>query len=256
MGDEDSAIIDMEEGAAVELQKCFDANRGILHNAKDPIWILVPNGTVAEGTNFVMGKCTPTSDSDPRCANAEDSEFMYSDSIKGGFIRSKAAVDGAVQGNLVIAPHNNEFKQGSKVQFGKCGDDPNTPATLDVCDFKDAQWELLPMFAIEEGKEAIKCAPYSHSMKEASPASTRQEAQRLCAADIACSSYSWADSSAEQINPITGKKDGGNAFANKVFLCEQLHHVHSGQVGWELGVRAGRAYASPYKQKELKQKEL
>ncbi len=45
--DDDSPIIDIEEGAVLELQKCmddvvtqwwsFDVNRGILHNAKDTV---------------------------------------------------------------------------------------------------------------------------------------------------------------------------------------------------------------------------
>jgi len=258
--DEDSAIIDMEDGAPLELQKClddtvtqwwsFDVNTGLLHNAKDAVWIVQPNGDVADGTNFVMAKCTPEEgDASGKCAGAEGGYFMYSDSIKGGFVRSKASVDGVEQGNLVISPKGNEFKEGVEVGFGKCGDDPNVPASLDSCDYKEGQWELLPMFAIEDGKEAIKCAPYSNTLMEPSNAATRQEAQRLCAADNACSAYSWADSTAEKINPMTGKKDGGNSFKDKVYLCTQLHDVHSGQLGWELGVRAGRAYASPYKAK-------
>jgi hypothetical protein len=256
--DEDSPIIDVEEGAVLELQKClddtvtqwwsFDVNRGILHNAKDSIWIVKPNGTVADGTGFSIGKCTDG------CPEADDSKWMYSDSVLGGFLRSKASVGGVEQANIVLAPKGNEFKEGVELVFGKCGDDPNVPATLDTCDFKEAQWELLPMFALEEGKEAIKCAPYSHTLQKASNAATRQEAQRLCAADIKCSAYSWADSTGEQVNANTGKKDGGNPFADKVFLCHQLHDVHSGQTGWELGVRAGRAYDSPYE--KLKQNRL
>jgi len=259
--DEDSAIIDMEEGAVLELQKClddtvtqwwsFDVNTGLLHNAKDSIWIVQPNADPAEGGNFVMAKCTPEEgDETGKCAGAESGYFMYSDSIKGGFIRSKASVGGVEQGNLVIAPKGNEFKEGVEMVFGKCGDDPNVPASLDSCDFKEAQMELLPMFTIEEGKEAIKCAPYSNSLQEPASAETRQQAQRLCAADNSCSAYSWADNTAEQINPMTGKKDGGKNFRNKVYLCSQLHDVHSGQLGWELGVRAGRNYASPYKAKK------
>jgi len=250
--DEDSAIIDVEEGAVLELQKClddtvtqwwsFDVNRGILHNAKDALWIGSPNGTVAAGTGFGIAKCTDG------CKDAKDSEFMYSDSIKGGFLRSKASVDGVEQANLVLAPKGNEFKEGVEVVFGTCGDDPNVPASLDTCDFKEAQWELLPMFTIEPGKEAIKCAPYSHTLAAPSPATTRQEAQRLCAADNACSAYSWADNSAEQVDGVTGRKV---PFQDKAYLCTRLHDVHSGQLGWELGVRAGRNYDSPYKLKEL-----
>merc|ERR1712072_1140715 len=111
----------------------------------DSIWIMSPNGTVAEGTGFTMAKCMDG------CPDAGDSMWMYSDSVKGGFLRSKASVNGVEQANLVLAPAGNQFGEGTEVTYGKCGDDPNVPATLDSCDFKEAQWELLPMFAIEEG---------------------------------------------------------------------------------------------------------
>jgi hypothetical protein len=234
--DEDSAIIDIEDDAVLEFQKClddtvtqwwsFDPNRGLLHNAKDAIWIASLNGTLAEGTNFVTNKCTDG------CPEATDNEFMYSDSIKGGFLRSKTI------NNLVVSP-KGELKAGAEVVLGTCGDDPNMPASLDVCpDNKESQFELLPMFALEPEKEAIKCAPYSHTLQEPSAAASRQEAQRLCAADIKCSAYSWVDNSGEELQ-------------DRVYLCYALHDVHSGQVGWELGVRAGRAYDSPYEKKEL-----
>lgn len=61
---------------------------------------------------------------------------------------------------------------------------------------------------------------------------------RLCAADLKCSAYNWAN------NAVADPQD-----ADKVFLCHKLHDVHPGVDGWELGVRAGRAYDSPYKQR-------
>ena len=59
---------------------------------------------------------------------------------------------------------------------------------------------------------------------------------RLCAADNKCSAYNWADGTAEE-------------FPNQVFLCHKLHDVHPGVAGWELGIRAGRGYDSPYKKR-------
>jgi len=230
--DEDSAIVHIEEGAVLELQKClddtitqwwsFDVNRGLLHNAYDTVYIATLSDELAEGSSFSIGMCRDG------CKDATDSEFMYSDSIRGGFLRSRS-----IQ-NLVFAPKDGKFEIGSEVVLGTCGDNKDIAAELNVCpDNKASQFELLPMFAIENGKHAIKCAPYSHTLATPEPATDRQEAQRLCAADIKCSAYNWADNSALE------DKD-------KVFLCHKLHDVHPGVEGWELGIRAGRAYDSPY----------
>ena len=116
---------------------------------------------------------------------------MYSDSIKGGFVRSKASVDGVEQGNLVISPKGNEFKEGvevaraispqqliplwSQVGFGKCGDDPNVPASLDSCDYKEGQWELLPSNPYQYNLEhcwadswILQCSPLRMAKKQSS----------------------------------------------------------------------------------------
>jgi hypothetical protein len=235
--DEDSPIIHIEEGAVLELQKClddtvtqwwsFDVDKGRLHNAADEIFIADVSGDLAAGSGFAISICRDG------CPDATASEFMYSDSVKGGFVRSKS-----VQ-NLVFHPKDGKFEEGVEVTFGTCGSDPDIAAELDQCpDNRQDQWELLPMFAIEEGKHAIKCAPYSHTLATPDPATTRQEAQRLCAADIDCSAYNWANGA------VADPQE-----ANKVYECHKLHDVHPGVDGWELGIRAGRAYDSPYKER-------
>jgi len=244
--DEDSAIVHIEEGAQLELQKClddtitqwwsFDTDKGRLHNAADQIYIADMSGEAAPGSaagtpavdnGFAISMCRDG------CPDKTASEFMYSDSVKGGFVRSKVAQ------NLVFSVKGGEFVEGAEIVFGTCGSDPDVAAEIEQCpDNRQGQWELLPMFALEEGKEAIKCAPYSHTLATPDPAATRQEAQRLCAADLKCSAYNWAN------NAVADPQD-----ADKVFLCHKLHDVHPGVDGWELGVRAGRAYDSPYKQR-------
>jgi len=233
--DEDSPIVDIEVGAKLELQKClddtitqwwsFDVNRGILHNAYDKVYIADVSENLAVDTEIGIAKCTNG------CPEMGNNAFVYSDSVRGGFLRSR------VIQNLVFSPQNASLAQGMPVVLGTCGDNADTPADLNVCpDNKQGQWELLPMFALEMNKQSITCAPYSHTLADPTPATSRQEAQRLCAADNKCSAYNWADGTAED-------------FANEVFLCHKLHDVHPGVVGWELGIRAGRGYDSPYKKR-------
>jgi hypothetical protein len=233
--DEDSPVVQIEPGAKLELQKClddtvtqwwsFDINRGILHNAYDAVYIADVSDNLAAGQELGITTCTEG------CPELGKNAFVYSDSVLGGFLRSRS-----IQ-NLIFKPVNGTLAEGTPVELGTCGDNPDQPADLDVCpDEKDGQWELLPMFALEMSKQAIKCSPYSHTLDDPSPAESRQEAQRLCAADNECSAYNWADDTAAE-------------FKNQVFLCHKLHDVHPGVEGWELGVRAGRAYDSPYKQR-------
>jgi len=166
------------------------------------------------------------------CPQDTASEFAYSDSVNGGFLRTKGAP------NLVIGPKGKQVNGSIPLILNACGQNPQVAASLRVCaEETHAQFELLPMFDIEPQKEAINCVPYSHQLSELTgpkEADSQQEAQRLCAADNACSAYSWAKSSA--VGDVK----------NKVFLCTKLHNVHAGVEGWELGVRAGRAYDSPY----------
>jgi hypothetical protein len=233
--DEDSAIIHIEEGAQLELQKClddtvtqwwsFDVARGLLHSAADSIYIAHVQGDLA-ASYFEIKKCIEG------CPDATKDEFMYSDSVRGGFLRQRTG-----RQNIVISVKDGEIKQGNVVNLGECGSDPEAAAELNACpENQESQWELVPMFALEEHTQAIKCSPYSHNLDDPDPAATRQEAQRLCAADNECSAYNWADNSVED-------------YPNRVYLCHKLHDVHPNADGWELGVRAGRAYDSPYEKR-------
>merc|ERR1712166_1723507 len=103
-------------------------------------------GIPAVDNGFAMGICRDG------CPDKTASEFMYSDSVKGG-----------------------EFVEGAEIVFGTCGTDPDVAAEIEQCpDNIQGQWELLPMFALEAGKEAINCAPYSHTMATPDFAGTRQ----------------------------------------------------------------------------------
>jgi hypothetical protein len=84
------------------------------------------------------------------------------------------------------------------------------------------------VFILEDGKQTIACAPYSHDNVEPAPADNREAAQELCAKDNECCAYNWVDANAE------------GALKDKVYACTAMHEVHSGVQGWELGIRAGR----------------
>ena len=110
----------------------------------------------------------------------------------------------------------------------------------------------MSVFILEEGKQTISCAPYSHDNVEPAPAENRAAAQEACAAvsvhrplnlymsacmqDPECTAYNWVDGNAE------------GQLKNKVYSCTAMHEVHSGVVGWELGVRAGTI--EPFAKKE------
>jgi hypothetical protein len=233
--DEDSALIHIEEGAKLELQKClddtvtqwwsFDIERGLLHNAADAVWIAHVQGDLA-ASHFEIKKCLEG------CPDATKDEFMYSDSVRGGFLRKKNG-----RSNIVISVKNDAIEEGNLVTLGECGTDPEVAAELNNCpENKASQWELLPMFAVEAHTQAVKCSPYSHNLQEPQPAAAQQDAQRLCAADNECSAYNWADNSVED-------------YPDRVYLCHKLHDVHPNADGWELGIRAGRAYDSPYEKR-------
>lgn len=162
--------------------------------------------------------------------------MQYSEGLQGGFLRLKAVT----KNNLVLGPKvldkDGKPVVGTEVVLLECGDTKDlkdktkTPdANINNCPkLKHAQWELFPMFQIEKSKKAVNCSPYSHSHKKPEQASDQQTAQRLCAKDNKCAAYNWRDGTPGDI-------------ANVVYLCWELHDVHSAQAGWELGIRAGRA---------------
>jgi hypothetical protein len=233
----------------MEVQRCsdasipqfwyFDKSNGRLHNAAGEIYIAQVggggNGTVptdasvapAVGTGMSIGKCTNN------CAEDQTNLFAYSESLMGGFLRLSTP---GWQNLVIAAPTTAEggIAEG-QVTIGKCGNNGNNAAALSLCeDMTHAQWELMPMFQIENNKKAINCSPYSHSNLEPTSCTDRQTAQALCAKDKQCMAYNWVDSSA------TGD------VKEKVWLCYALHDIHlktenDDLVGWELGTRSGFA---------------
>jgi len=148
-------------------------------------------------------------------------------------------------GNLVVGPKGGKLKAGSAVAMLQCG---SGTAKISGCagEGKNGQWELAPMFVIEEGKRAVNCAPYSHSMVKPKVAKTRQQAQELCAADSACVTYNWAEA----------QPAGEGAVADTVFLCTEVHEVHPGMKGWQLGVRIASVEKFSEERRELDRTEL
>jgi len=225
------------ENAALEVQKCDD-NKNTqywqlaggqttrLKNAADQNFVLhMDKG--ASGAKLSVKKCSDG------CKDFTNDVFAFADGAKGGLMRAKDA-----NSNLVITAA--ALKEGSAVTMQECADikDPKEKVDAEVskcsklADKTLAQFELKPMFVIEKGKQSIACAPYSHSHAKPTPCNKQVVAQELCAKDNKCSAYNWVDAT-----PMGGV-DGVSK--NAVYLCTDLHEVHSGVAGWELGVRAGR----------------
>jgi len=225
------------ENAAVEVQKCDD-NKNTqywqlvngqttrLQNAADQKFVLHMDKAKANG-KLMVKECKDG------CKEFKNDVFAFADGAKGGLMRGKDKNE-----NLVISA--SALKEGAAVTMQECADikkpKDRKPASIKKCGkLKDktlSQFELKPMFILEKGKKTIACAPYSHSHAKPTPCTTQVKAQELCAKDNKCSAYNWADAT-----PI-----GGVAGVSKdaVYLCTDLHEVHAGVSGWELGIRAGR----------------
>jgi len=226
--------------ASLQVQLCDDMKipqwwnfdkRGLIHNSAGTEYIAHINATdSAAGSPFGVGECKKD------CDKNEADLLQYSEGLQGGFLRLKALT----KNNLVLGPKdldkNGMPVVGTDVVLHECGDTKDlkdktkTPdANINNCPkLKHSQWELFPMFQIEKSKRALNCSPYSHTHKKPEQASDQATAQRLCAKDNKCIAYNWRDATPGDIT-------------NKVYLCWELHDVHSAQTGWELGIRAGRA---------------
>jgi len=213
------------EDARLEVQICNDKTntqywqltddpRPMLKNAADQSFVMHINGSTAVGSELSAKQCRED------CTEGfEDDLWHYAGDAAGGLAYNKN------QPNLVLAPKGGALEEGVEIVLEACGSET---ADVSACaDKNTARWELLPMFILEEGKQTISCAPYSHANVEPSPANNRPAAQEACAANPECTAYNWADDTAE-----------GN-IKSKVYSCTAMHEVHSGVVGWELGVRAG-----------------
>merc|ERR1711865_663973 len=219
--------VEMGEFSRLEIQVCDDNRntqywaldggaRSMLRNAADQSYVVHVNGSSAQGTDLSVRQCIDG------CSDGfEDDLWEYGDD-GGGVLRNKN------QPHLLAYPKGGEFKEGVQIIVQMCGAEGDVALSEDCDDENGARFELLPMFVLEEAVQAISCAPYSHSAVSPANATTRAEAQQICAQDSLCNAYNWADATAT-----------GN-ITDKVYSCTAMHEVHTGVTGWELGVRAGR----------------
>ena len=116
------------------------------------------------------------------------------------------------------------------------------------------------MFVLEQGVQTVSCAPYSHSSVEPAVATSRIEAQEICAKVLNQLFSLTLISEFRRIRRVqrtTGSTqplretsptssglyilyfvvcaDGLHWY--RVYACTAMHEVHSGVAGWELGVR-------------------
>jgi len=221
--------IKIETDALIEIQDCVFGERaqnfalhsdGTLHSALNEEFIL----------HFVAGEPKAASElSVKRCVEgcadlkAQD-KFVYEGGAEGGGLWRS---DVAGKQNIVFAPKDSDLTAGTPLSAIACGM-PDSSALISACQSSTmARWEMSPMFKMEESKRLINCAPYSHSTASPAHCTTREEAQKLCAADAECVAYNWAGE-----DPA-----GEGAVANQVFLCHDMHELHNDMTGWELGVK-------------------
>ena len=80
-----------------------------------------------------------------------------------------------------------------------CGTKEVGGALKDCKDKVNSQFDLVPLFTVAKGKQAVNCAPYSHSHPDKlkpTPVKSQAEAQQKCAADKSCKFYMYIDSDA------------------------------------------------------------
>lgn len=236
--DEKADPIPLVEDAKLEVQICnddtttqywalADDTRPMLKSALDASFVLHVNGTSEVGAALSAKQCRDG------CPDGfEDDVWVYGEEAKGGLAYNKN------HQHLVLYPKGGVLEEGTEVVLEACGAEGDTAEIGSCADKTSAQWELLPMFILEPGKQTIACAPYSHDNLEPSSADSREKAQEICAKDVQCAAYNWVDSNAE------------GDLKDRVFACTALHEVHSGVQGWELGVRAGRL--EPFVEEEAK----
>jgi len=219
--------VDICDFARLEVQVCDsdrttqywaldEGARPMLRNAQDQTYVMHVNGSTSDKTELSVRQCIDG------CADGfEDDVWEYVNDA-GGIIRNKN------QPHLLAFPKGGQLTEGTVVALEMCGAEGDT-ALFEDCESKvHTRFELLPMFVLEQGVQTVSCAPYSHSSVEPAVATSRIEAQEICAKDSTCAAYNWVDSTA------------AGDVTDKVYACTAMHEVHSGVAGWELGVRAGR----------------
>jgi len=224
------------DGSVLEMQKChlgtlpqfwFVNARGLLANVKDQeTFLTVPKAEKVDGANkspeengaVIAKRCVescPNVNSDVKFSNNGD-----------GFIMHKTS------GFYIFAPKGNELKVGTPIVTQACGNAQAGGQLSNCADKTNAQFDLVPLFTVAQGKKAVNCAPYSHSHPDKlKPVSldTAWEAQAMCAKDPTCKVYMYVAKDAT---------DAPNDERGKAWFCTGLDVVYSGKSGYQLGFRA------------------
>jgi hypothetical protein len=255
--DPEDPALPLEEGAVLEMQPCSDARTTqywqirkdfLLANAKDSDMV-VNVDALQNGATLSMKKYQCDTDEETGeelCPSwGANSKFNFAEEAKGGLMFSKTDNNG----NLVMQTENLE--EGVQVKYGECGSDGEQPSDVANCaSITGARWELKPMFLVEPKRMAIGCAPYTHMNIKPLEALDERAAMTECAAKADCLAYNWAEDGA--VCPTTPPCEG--KYTLHSWSCTALHEVHSGQMGWSLGVRCGKL--EPFVEERTKKLDL
>jgi hypothetical protein len=227
-----------EDGAQLELQRCdlktlpqfwyFD-NQNRLVNVRDTTSVLtIPDAEAtgeppvpkppSEGGSVVIKHC------ENGCPNL-NSPLKFSENGDALLIHRTSDY-------FILAPKDNKLKKNQPIVTVACGA-AGAGGELEKCaDKTNAQWDLVPLFTVAPGKQAVNCAPYSHQHPndlQPTPLANQWEAQRACASDKSCKFYMYVEPDA---------KDAPADQKGKVWFCTALDVVYSGKQGYQLGFRA------------------
>lgn len=246
------------DGGKIELQTCnlnalmqfwyFDGSQRLV-NAMDGISMLtIPSAEAqgdpavpqdpTEGAPVVVKRC------DNGCPNLNGA-IRYS-SNEDGFLKHDTSEI------FIVAPEGLKLNDTHiPVTMTACGTTDVGPGELEQCPGKTAaQWDLVPLFTVMDGKKAVNCAPYSHSHPndlQPTAVNSAHHAQRLCAADATCMVYMYVTAEST---------DATDAEKGKAWFCTKLDTVYSGKQGYSLGFRALNLDEEEMKKAEEAKEEL
>jgi len=101
--------------------------------------------------------------------------------------------------SIALQPTGNKLSTWTALTTSACGT-KEVGGELKDCKTKvNSQFDLVPLFTVAKGKQAVNCAPYSHSHPDKlkpTPVKSQAEAQQKCAADKTCKFYMYIESDA------------------------------------------------------------
>lgn len=261
--DPDLPTLPCEENQPLEIQICDDAKNtqywqmpsstlastnGALTqygSAYNTMYKIHHVGNVGTGSGaLTIKKCT-TEASDTQttqCNTFVADTFKFGEEALGGLVYSDMSVQDDSNAYVPLATSYvmkaDALEVGSPVKLVQCGTDTPEPADIANCaSLTDAQFELKPLFEIEDQKKVVTCAPYSHkNMAPQSGITDRQQIQRMCAAECTPDFYTTPGAACVKNDCMAYNWDKTNELG---WLCSSLTEVHSNQPNWELGVRGG-----------------